>query len=97
MNTNLNIPCSFQTYDEPIYRWFPQTVAKSKVQSYLSRVGTRLHYQKHHLVNSIVVVPHLRCEGCWALSDVNSPSVSTRGFKDAIFCDGLDIETTEVT
>ena len=96
IKTILKISNSLQTSDEPIHWWFSQTVAQSKVQCYLNSVGTRFHYKEHHFVHSIVVVPHLWREGCRALSDVNSPGVSTGGFKDAIFCNGLNIETTEL-
>ena len=97
IKTILNISYSLQTSDEPIHWWFSQTVAQSEVQCYLSSVGTRLHYQEHHFVHPIAVVPHLRREGCRALSDINSPSVSTGSFENTIFCNRLNVETTELT
>lgn len=57
-----NISDSVQTSDEPIHWWFSQAITQSKIQCYLSSVGTRLHYQEHHFVHSIVVVPYLRRE-----------------------------------
>ena len=72
----------------------PSQRVKSRV--IWAEVITRFHYQEYYFIHSVVMVPHLRRKGCWALSDVHSPRIATH-LMNAISCNRLNEETTEVT
>lgn len=86
-----------RTFYVPVLWGISETVAESEVQKNLGRVVTRLNCKKHDLVCAIITVCHHRRKGCWSLSDVHSPGITSSSLQESIAGNGLDIEMTEIT
>ena len=83
------------TNHKPVFRWIFHSVAQGVIQNNQSRVGTRLQYKKQHLVRSIFVINHCRCQYWWAPYK-NPPIVTPDSLRLTTGRLGLNTEPTKL-